>query len=447
MLHKCTKKLLRRNNNLPNTVKLISFLEKETSLFEIKGSKYVNEIKIIDNVILKNEIYPVENFVESGLDSKYPLSFQKKKVEFTTAKTIEEASNLWPMFLDSSVIPDEYRNAGIHYGGYIKECQEWCLPSWIWTNAALVRYYCTSNQIEKAKYLGDLILSQQLGCGGWIVRNDYTRKGVTPQLAPNDSCYIALNCCLALYDKTNEDKYLQASIRNANWTMETARTDGMVWFAYDTLKNEWIKDRNIVDIGFTAGLFARLYEITGNECYRIFLEKFIKTYIKVFYMPSKKCFSTAIDSADRQYGGAFGRGQGWALEGMIPAYRVLKDDSIRHVIECTIDTLLKKQLPNGGWPYNLLKPIMGEDCKAIPVLAKCLLDWYEIDSECKELIRGANKALNWCAKHTVNFGAAKGGIFSYTVEGAVVHHMYTSTAFVYGSAYALEVYEILNKIK
>ena len=104
------------------------------------------------------------------------------------------------------------------------------------------------------------------------------------------------------------------------------------------------------------------------------------------------------------------------------------------------------QKNDGGWSYNLLRPLMGEDCKAIPVIAKCLLDWYELEDQDQRLIVSAQRALEWCAKHTATNGTAAGGIFSYTIEGAIVHHMYTSTAFVYGSSYALEVKNKLDRL-
>lgn len=449
MIHKTAKRFLKKNNDLPDTVKLVSFPEEKLygQEFVVEKADFINETAVNNDRIQKSQVYPIENLVNSEFDSKYPVSFQKKRRTSAFATDLDTARKLWPNFLESSVIENGYRNAGMHYAGYIHECQAWCLPSWVWTNAAVVRYYCSTGEVEKAQKLGDLILEQQQPCGGWIVRNDYTREGVSPQLAPNDSCYIALNCCLALYECTREKKYLDSAVRNARWTEDTARPDGMVWFAFDTNKNKWIQDRNIVDTGFTAGLFAKLYEITGDEHYLTFLKRFTNAYVKAFYMPTEKCFSTAIDGNDRQYGGAFGRGQGWALEGLIPAYRVLKDENIKRVINDSVNTILRLQLENGGWSYNLLKPMMGEDCKAVPVIARCLLDWYRIGNPDGRLLDAAERSLQWCAKRTALDSEAAGGIFSYTIEGAIVHHMYTSTAFVYGSSYALEVYNGLMELR
>lgn len=435
--HKTAKTLLKRNNNLPENVKLVSFPNSrfDDGGIRVSGSVIVNE-NIFNEVIKQEDVYPVENLVDSSFSM--PLSFVGKKVSFSNTKSLSEAKEKWKKFIESATIPADYRNSGLLYAGFIKEEGNWCLPSWIWTNAAVVRWYCKSGEIEKAKALGNRIISLQQDCGGWIVRNDYGKEGVSPQLAPNDSCYIALNCCLKLYEITKDKKYLSSAERCARWVIETAREDGLVWFAFDTRKQEWIKSRNIVDTGFTAGLFANLFDLTGKEEYRTFLTSFVKKYIEVFYKKNEKCFSTAIDGNDIQYGGAFGRGQGWALEGLIPAYKVLKTEEIRTVIKDTIETLLRFQTDDGGWAYNLFKPLMGEDCKAVPVIANCFIDWYEIEKD-ERLKKAILKALNWCVKHTATDSIAEGGIFSFTIEGAIVHHMYTNTAFTYGSSYALEI--------
>lgn len=440
LAHKIAKRILKKDNELPSTVKLVDFpdLLFSDGRLDLDYSGFVNEVAV-NGSVNKSQVYPIENHVISNCDKRLPASFESRKYDSDRAKTLEEAHTYWKQFIERSVIPAGYRNGGLHYAGYIRECSAWCLPSWIWTNAAIVRYYCSVNEVDKAEVLGNLILSQQQECGGWIVRNDYTKDGVTPQLAPNDSCYIALNCCMELYKATNEDRYLDSAVRCADWCINNgARPDGLVYFGFDTRKHEWVKDRNIVDTGFTAGLFARLYEETGEEKYREFLEKFVVAYIKVFYMPEHKCFATAIDGSDHQKGGAFGRGQAWALEGLIPAYKVLRSEPVERVVNDTISTLLSYQLKNGGWSYNLLKPLMGEDCKATSLIAKSIMEWNKVRPD-KQYEESARKAISWCIDHTETKGEAAGGIFSYTIEGAVVHDMYTSTAFVYGSSYALEV--------
>lgn len=357
---------------------------------------------------------------------------------------INDATDIWYSFIEESKIQSEEDFRGFLYPGYIAESKEWCLPSWIWTNAASVRMYCAVNRLEEAKALANKLSDQQQICGGWIVRNDYDKQGAIPMLAPNDSAYIANNAFVELFLVTKEQQYLDIACRCADWIIETARPDGVVYTGYNMRDEKWDKGTVIVDTGFTAGLFSRLYEITQEEKYLTFLKRFVDRYIELFYLSEQHGFCTSIDKNDNPQGGMFGRGQAWALEGLIPAYKLLKDEKIKVVIDATINNLIKVQCKNGGWAYNLTKQLMGEDCKAVSVIAKDMMDWYAI---CKDerIQKSAEKALYWCRQHTAIEGEAKGGIFSFCMEGAIVQNLYTSCAFVYASAYAIELEQMLKQ--
>ena len=413
---------------------------------EINGS-YINDIEIdIPTNINKKNLFPVENIVAVGSNSKLEDSYViKKNSNLSLGVDIENAKITWESFLNASIIPEGYKNAGLHYTGYITDnINEWCLPSWIWTNAAHVRMYCNNGKTTKALQIADLLLKKQLEFGGWIVRNDYKAEGAIPTLAPNDSAYIANNAFIELYKATNKLVYLDAAKKCADWIIETARPDGLVWSGYDMKNKNWIKDFIIVDTGFTAGLFANLYDITHDNKYKIFLEKFVSQFIKLFFNPSNKGFSTSLNSQNKQMGGMFARGQAWALEGLIPAYRVLKNEKLKQVIDLTISNLLGRQLQNGGWAYNFSKSLLGEDCKGVAVIAKNLMEWNLIEHN-DQVVKCARKALDWCLKQTAISGECKGGIFSFCMEGAVVHNFYTKTAFVYTSSYAIELHEMLKE--
>lgn len=435
-LHHTAKKLL--GSSIPqNAYRMVS----------VKDEDFVNERLVEDGLffndtepgkdIRKSQVYPVENIVPAeeftSLSDSYRHTYKISEKQLGVKR--DQAEKYWNVFIQNSTIPEGYRNAGLHNAGYILDYKEWCLPSWIWTNAAIVRVFCNTNRIEEAKALVNCLISLQQDCGGWIVRNDYDNKGAVPVLAPNDSAYIANNGCLETYFATNDQKYLDAAVKCAEWIIDTAREDGMVYAGYNTRESQWEKRHNIVDVGFTAALFARLYQVTRNDKYKQFLSQFIRRYIELFYNSSTKGFATSLDAYDRQLGGMFGRGQAWALEGLIPAYKVLLDENLKRVIDNTVSTMLRLQNKNGGWAYNLSKPFMGIDCKATPIIARSLINWRTD----KETTSAARKALEWTISHTSNMEESLGGIFSYTIEGAIVHHMYTWTAFVYSSAYAIEL--------
>ena len=310
--------------------------------------------------------------------------------------------------------------------------------NWIWTNAAIVRMLCHDNRIEYARTIGDSLARKQLECGGWIVRDDYDKNGAIPVVAPNDSAFIANNAFIELYNATGELQYLNVAIKCADWIMETCRSDSLVYTGFNMRENKWEKDWVIVDTGFTAALFANLVMLTGEDKYRVYLSKFIRRYIDLFFVQNKRGFCTSIDRFNHHHGGMFARGQAWALEGMIPAYKALGEEFIKETIEDTVSFLLKSQATNGSWPYNLSRRLMGEDCKGTPVIAKNLMDWYEVVKR-QELLICSQKALSWCENHTAEKGEMTGGIFSFTIEGAIEKSKYTMCAFVYASSYAIEL--------
>ena len=394
---------------------------------------------------LKYRLYCLLHYTAKRIRGRLSLTTGKILCPFSFNMGVESmnAVEIWNNFIRKSVqYSGEYN--GLLYAGFIAENKKWCLPSWIWTSSAIVRELCFIGKRNNAYALVNKLLACQQECGGWIVRNDYDKKGAIPMLAPNDSAYIANNAFLTLYEQTYDDKYLNIARRCADWIIETARPDGMVYVGYNMRDKKWDKNCVIVDVGFTAGLFARLVEFTNEEKYLIFLKRFVERYIELFYIPSKHGFCTSIDKNNNHQGGMFGRGQAWALEGLIPAYKVLKDEQIKEVIEETVDNLIRLQLKNGGWSYNFAKPLLGEDCKSVSVIAKDMMEWYAISKD-KRIRNSAERALMWCCEHTAIEGEAVGVIFSFCMEGAIVKNLYSSCAFVYSSAYAIELYDMLKK--
>jgi len=219
----------------------------------------------------------------------------------------------------------------------------------------------------------------------------------------------------------------------------------MVLTGYNMRDKVWSRQNIIVDVGFTAALFAKLalLDTINQEKYRNFLNKFALRYIELFYSYEDHAFSTSIDKNDRQQGGHFARGQAWALEGLIPAYRVCKDQHLRDVIQSTIDMLIKEQNKDGSWPYNLAHRLMGNDCKGVSVIAKSMTEWYKEEPN-ERMKCCAVKAYKWCVAHTSAEGEAKGGIFSFCTEGAIVQDLYSTCAFAYSSAYAIELVKMLK---
>lgn len=414
----------------------------DKSLLSLNDSTRLNDLDFFDaKKLSKSDYYPVENLVDSASCSLFETSYRQNggKVVKSDNLSYFDAASLWDFFISNSRIPEGFKNSGFHFAGFIGDgIFQWCLPSWIWTNAAIVRYYLEVGRVVDAESLGQLFLNRQHESGGWVVRYDYTEDQVIPVLAPNDSAYIANHCMLKLYEVSGNASYLKSACKCADWIMKSSREDGLVWTGFNLESGKWLKKYTIVDTSFTITLFCTLYNVTRNNLYLDFIKNFANIFIEKFYDYNFGGFTTSIDQKDRKIGGFFARGQAWALEGLIPLYNITKDEEIQRVIELTIITLRSKQLKNGAWPYNLAQPLLGEDCKGTSVIAKAISDWDIIAGDFKITVE---KAMDWCRRNTSVEGPSKGGIFAFSSEGAIVHNNYTSTAFVYSSVYAYELFK------
>ena len=153
--HKCAKKFLNKNKS---KFKFIS-LNVDCNLLELEvedNGAYINDIDLKkgQNLIESNALFPVENVIPlSGinLNENFNESFKRRKKENIRFGINEsDSEKAWYEFINASFIGEKYKYGNLSMAAYILECQTWCLPSWIWTNAAIVRLYCKTGDIKKS---------------------------------------------------------------------------------------------------------------------------------------------------------------------------------------------------------------------------------------------------------------------------------------------------------
>lgn len=421
----------------PRDVRKYKFID-----FDVHDAEKNNEVFLFDfdEPKYSKVRFPVENAVLGPFNDR-KASFQRNGIKSRTTATFK--FDLWLHFIKNSRIPEGYFYSGLYYGGYILDGHRgWCLPSWVWTNGAIVRLYSRLGKKEMVAELADKFVKLQLDNGGWLVRLDYNLDDIVPVCAPNDSAYIAASVMLEAHELLGSKVYLNSALRCAEWVIETSLKNGLVSTAYDMKKRRWTSGNIIVDVGFTAVLFSKLilagHDSTGK--FKNFLDKFIAQYILCFFDSKTRLFHTSVNSQYKGEGGYFSRGQAWALEGLISAYLVSPTKELKMVIESTVMKLLELQCKGGAWHYNLSKKYLGLDCKGAPVIAKSLITWYNINPDVR-ILDSAKRALDWCKKNTsLNEDRSLGGIFAYSMEGAIVHNLYSNATMVYTSAYAYECY-------
>ena len=423
-----------RGRNKKNTYKVYYAYNTQDSAYFLNKDCVVNGQKYNNGELL----FKGDNIIEGV---RLPVLRHLSMKQEETRKIMTE---VWLDCIKSAKVEKGWKNSGFYLTAYTKEKRQWCLSNWIWTSAAIARVLSKCDLKREAKEVADVFLREQLPEGGWIVRYDFIDGHLNRIVAPNDSAYIANNALLTVYNDTLDEKYLDGAEKCAEWIMKTSCDDGLVLFGYNVDKEVWITNRNIVDIGFTAGLFAKLYKITKKEVYRDYMVSFINSFIKTFYDTSVDLFASHVNGERRRNGGYFSRGQAWAMEGIIEAYTVLKNPKLFEIMEKLTDSIISNQLKDGGWYCNFQKSrsMMGEDCKGISVIARSLLDWVEFSNQKEELINSAKNALKWCMEHT---DYETGMILSFSCSGDIVHSQNNSNGILYANAYAIELAQQLRR--
>lgn len=437
VFHKVLKMILGSSSAV---VKMIDI--SAISDFRIIQGNYINDTKLNSEVkLFKEDVYQCGNLAENIKENR---SLFVKRTRPTISKSddlqLDEGIALWDEFIRNAQIEPGYKNDGLYHASYILERNSWALPSWVWTNASLVPYFIQSGKGSQAYNIAEKLLQRQTNSGGWEVRLDVDKNGPKSILAPNDSAYIANHAILAMYKETGESKFLEAAIKCADWIIRTCRDDGLVWTGYDVSSERWEKQYVIVDTGFTLDFICRLYQTTLDERLLKFAKKFMNSFIDKFFNFENGLFHTSWQVDRGGVGGYFARGQAWALEGLMSYYATFRCEKALSVIEKNVEQLILRQSKDGSWPYNLTRTLYGKDCKGTAVIAFTLHNWrnMKVTTSVDDSII---KSIGWCLRNTSSSASSdhRGGIFSYSTEGNIVHDNYSSSAFVYSNAYILRL--------
>lgn len=352
---------------------------------------------------------------------------------------------------------------GTFFTAYALDDHAFHLNSWIWCSAVVTKALIEEHQrrgdrhwLDWAEQTGQALTRFQRTegeeAGGIMVRWDFWSDspiGIVPWLAPNDSAIIGSYALLPLYQATGDVKYLNAAIKIGEWIRRRGMTeDGQLYVGYRADLGIWDKSWLYVDAGFTGTLFEGLYLITDEARWKEALKLFIDDFIQRFWC-EEGCFYRTWYAAREMDRNIFARGQGWALDGLISAYRVLKQGKYLQKIVACADYLVEHQNANGSWNYMLNIEDSGECNKGTPVIAYHLLRLSELIPEATRYVSSARKALEWCEEHQYRGPDqfAVGGIHARNVEGCIVAFPNTDTIFTYGVAYYLLALNKLDEIE
>lgn len=340
----------------------------------------------------------------------------------------------------------------LYYPAFDLNARSYRLPSWTWTNGVLVRLFTEAARLrndprlgEKATQLADRLLAFQELDGDeqgaimarWDILNQ-TPQGITPQLATNDSAFIASYGFLSAYDYSGDEKYLVAAQKVGDWIVNRGmKSDGQLYMGKRLDTGGWVKNHLFVDSGFTSTLFAGLYRITSEEKWKVATTRFENWYIDHLYDPVNHYFWWNWYDFRSPAKTMFARGQAWALDGVLATYNITSNEKYLAVLRAVANTLINYQSTEGAWYYHLNNPKTGLDAKGTPIIAYHLARIWQI-TKSEKIKQSVEAALAWCQSATITRKddyRTHGGIAAHSEEGTMYGARNVATIFMYAQAY------------
>jgi len=374
------------------------------------------------------------------------------------------------LFNSQIKVPQKSPFRGACYCIYDYDDQCHRMPNWVWNNAVIVsaligliksgRYTGREGALQKfaveigEEYLRTQVRDRASPVYGALVSR-YKNLGAPDHPAdclvgPNDTSFSVKWALLPLYELTGDERYLEAADLALSFVRDCARMRDFVPLDYNLNTGAW-GDYTIIDTAFLPeGLEAR-DRLDGKKRYAGDIAFFMDRFIRQFSLDSG-FYGQNYTPAKGVTGTLFSRGEGWAIEGLLAAYRSTADT--RYLKEAARIALLMaaEQNADGSWAYvlgfkgvpdNADKAGTGICEKGTPILAYLFIELYEIDSSLVVLREAAERALAWCeANMSEDDGLGYGGIKARSLNSGIIGLPFLTTATGYANAFY-----ILAKIK
>jgi hypothetical protein len=358
--------------------------------------------------------------------------------------------------------PDKspFRGACYCIYDYNDQCHR--MSNWVWNNAVVVSallalaksglYPDKEDEFRQfAIRIGEEFLTTQFtGSGdpvyGALVSR-YKNLGYPDHPAdclvgPNDTSFSVKWALLPLYEFTGDDRYNSAAFRALEWVKNSIYQEGFVPLDYNVNTGKW-EDYTIIDTAFLPEGLEAFDRMRGGHAYAGDIKYFMDRFIDQFtldtgfygqnYTPSGGVTRTI-----------FSRGEGWAIEGLLAAYRST-NDTIYLKEASRLGTLMADQQNNdGSWSYVLGfdgrpdsadKEGTGICEKGTPVLAYFLIQLYKEIPD-PHYLNSADMALAWCENNMYQEeGLGYGGINARSLNSGITGLPYLTTATGYANAF------------
>jgi hypothetical protein len=261
----------------------------------------------------------------------------------------------------------------------------------------------------------------------------------------SDAGFLAGWGWVALYRETGDERYLAAA-KDYLAAMEP------VLRAFPVPPQEWLPaseswtDFTIDESGFgTEGIDA-VYQATHESKYQDLCIEYMDKHLAIFERGGKR--GTDCDGLwDRQYHFSTGqvdpteymtRGLGWAMEGLLAAYRCTGRQDYLDKASRMAGALIRYQQPDGSWAFKCNRSVSEAGAADKGTSLWCLL-LYMLYRETHEepVLSAARRALRWCMDNQYRGSNphAYGGIISVSGESGITYRHWFRLCCQYTSAF------------
>lgn len=365
------------------------------------------------------------------------------------------------------IIRNQVKKADSIYAGglnlfYDHDARTFRQPSWVWTWGPAVYTLLEAAEIEEiteiyskeylyevADSIGKASLRFQLkedpkhpAYGLVICRRDYDPRikgGCMEFLSPPDSLFLAGWGWMALYRRTGDKAYLEATKLLVDQTIHLLRMNSdIIEQDYMIPANEW-KDWILDEAGFGMKGFVELYEATQEKKYKEWGEVYISQILSCLEREDglwNRMWTRSTQTVSEiSY---HTRAMGWAMEGLLSSYQLLENQEYLDKAVKMADAMLAVQNEDGSWFFKFDKgsESLGISEKGTAYWSGLLYRLYEYTNHIVYL-NAARQALSWCVNnqyHGTDPDGA-GGIIGRTPSSGVIYRRFFDVSCTYTSAF------------
>jgi unsaturated rhamnogalacturonyl hydrolase len=231
-------------------------------------------------------------------------------------------------------------------------------------------------------------------------------------------------------EKTNNERLLEAAVGLAEYLI-TRRKLGAVYETWERSPlmapyggEELPRDeRELLDLSpggffvdclhFDPPFFAALARVTGDGTWRKESLEQAEGYIEALQKPSGLFDHFVLDGVPaRTFGPGWGRGQGWALLGLLDVVDQLSlphDHPVARSAQHLIEAMMSLQLDDGSWPVIITDPESGEEPSTAAFMATGFLRAHKLGLPINgPVVAAAERALASVVEHCDSDGFLTG---------------------------------------